>query len=1788
MFENTYAVPEETGVPKAGIDFTANAPVPEGTIDFSPQSESSPDVPLNVSDNRATKAHFAMHDQSPGLDMLKAEFASGGENDVRRRLATNRQIADNESALASLQQVSKTEGPLTPEDTNYVLNTVRTKPVDPSTVLEKEFARKFASFGTTIRPETNSVFAKGWKYAPGETAFEQNLATDIIARKEIANTIYEQAEQRWKNTPWLNNSIIIGDKDMSATDAIIRSLIPFNSWVQMRNALKGVTTNSILPGNNMAEQIEGLWLINDHERFKNTLESAVNEVWKTDPVAARVLAKAATSFSNSDQLLGNVLGWADIASVVPFGMLFKAVKGVGGLLKGGAATEPLLAPRRLANFNPYAWEEGRVGPASELLPQEVRDAAREIAGRPAEGPVMNAKRGQTFDVNRGPGMQTERGAAVEVPPNSLELQSAVEGVRDVNLPLRGPIEASRLPAVEGEPTRQQFLSAWQRYYRNRPWAAPSDVNPDGSFPPALIPRAPHQPLPVGEDRYPQMIQQIRQAMGDVVKASGDGVVNVETALVKLGDIEGAAKAGVNRIVASTSQAGIVQSTKEGANLYEFSKDLPSSLNPSSVMSANPLGLSRARAQAIVTNLQARGAAFIDKLGSSPGVERLPPEALEQAYKEAATDLRYQYHSHSDHILDIVNNVRDPYTNTRSVTMQLGNRGKLPFESSDQAELFATHVFKLPEDSYTIGQQGISFVINVTKPLNETQSTVRDLIASTLYSKTPINQISSLLFGSWSPRSAEDLLSAFNRAGRHVATHPMQELRSFFLETAKDISSLSKKERQQVQDILRANRDYVNEANERGRFFTNIGDFEVHFQDKFKVLPSEGQVKAYMSYIQLSDMDWTLRNLGALRDKQRLGIELHKFRVSGGDSPWLEGKLLREFPTAVSEDSGIYVIKDGNKTGEYFRRHDPEFDNKTINKMLNDQGYSLFQVAEPTVRPLMEATGEKDIINYVLTSTRQTKPLPWKQVEYKPGGHVIYPYDWYIKQPQVAVGRNGQNFYYGDKTIFSFSSEKEAKMWTARIEEGRKLLGNEAALDDYVSKNLPYSTAEFKSLFKTHLDAELPISYTQSGKNTIQTDMRIKDMFPSIRNDHDSTHNLYQGMDKTFLADKDMQLGTISPTGDVLKPWRVDDAPLIDPYPALNQALGQAMRSRWTNDYKIAAAEEWVQQFSHIIEGGGSSLDVIRKNPLATLYNAKLVKIADGTSTREEAVAAENARQRIIEFIGSKSEFDRNLTRIQSIMADMTFSLGGKATADWTAAHLLPAIKDPTQWTRAIAFHSHLGLFNPVQLWVQSQTMFNAMAISGPVNGSKGALMGTMQHFLSMTENPAIVDRMASITEAVTGVKAEWFKESYETLRGSGLWHVAGETAWRDSVFDPKIFQSAKDTFLDKGTMFFATGERQVRLTSWNMAYMEWRSANPTADLTNKVIGDLLNRTDTLSGNMTRASSANWQKGITSVPSQFLAYNARTTELMLGGRLTWQEKSRLFGMWSLMYGVPVAIGGSLGGFDAYSDIKAAALSRGVEFNTNTQKGIMEGIPSMLVSMITGKDYDLAKRYGPNGTSLFEDAWSGKKTIDEVIGGPSYQTMKQIHQSLRPFYSWAYGAMKGDPNEYPLQIEDFANVANDTGTGSNLIKAIYGIKTGMYATKNDVKVGPIDNVDSILRPVLGITPQSIQDTLLKRDIITSLQKEQEKEIQRALTEYRMGMDRANSNDDYNGMRLHFKKASTILEAAGLNDQQRNDVWRRFTAGNSKTLQEKVNVDWLAKAPTWFQKTRQDQLIKKQQGN
>lgn len=1295
-----------------------------------------------------------------------------------------------------------------------------------------------------------------------------------------------------------------------------------------------------------------------------------------------------------------------------------------------------------------------------------------------------------------------------------------------------------------------------------------------------IDEATPQNVTLGPKIVPKADVEARVALADVVKSQAE--TNPQDVLSKMGQHEAAATTGAKDKL--TQQ--ITQTVPLG-DIEAIRRQVPSLGSPQLYYS-NASSMTRELAdrlaqQAIQSSLQ-----LTQAITDPARVERLTQDALDQGIAIAKGQVKQKYNRNADAILDQVN-LWDSASNRHRVETRFGKKDGTLFDSSTQAQHYKDEQYKLGEAA-SVRQEGNQFYISHMQDVDETQTGVRNsLIVSG--NETPRgwwNSLATAVTGKFAPlgnsiRSSAYTMSDFAMNNRVITTQAPSIMRKAIEDTAKGIELGGKwttGERQEMQTILEHNRDYMSPDGVRGQFYKSALEFETAFNDRFGYMPSDKQIVAYDQFTRLSDLDYTLRELDSLRDKSRLGVRNYKVTFNGTDdtglpsavkTDWFNAKLVKDFDPKATPNANVYVMPEGKFTTKYDLKK-ADLSSKAINDKLTSGEYQILQVFNPREKPLMATTGVKDDVHFIVTNKFEDKAVEFgENVPYRPGGHVIYQDQHYLKQSKIGPGTNGELTHFGDTTIKAFSTERETNFWADRYNEARKLIkaNDHRGLEDYINAgNLPETLPQIKQMFSDGtLSPDIPLVHTFAGRDTLQSSEELARAYPGLK-DTFSAYNLSQVSSGEFLADRGAQLNTIANAGTEANPIYNNVASrLFDPFTSLQKGMAQIVRSRWMADEKISAAESWIQEFGMLFDQSKLPIEKLRQNPTYWLYHGGPANIDAGVmrTNPELVTAAMTARKNIMNFIGARDEVGGlmdglRLKLIDSISSVEKYTGAGqpllpKNFTNKVDETFLPAITNAPEYARQASFHAVIGLFNPVQLWQQAQGLTHVYALA-PQHAFQSTTASALVRMYRLTEDAAILDSAADKAAAL-GWKKEDFLEAIDSWKKAGVHNVGGETALLSTTADPQLFKSAGATFLDKGLLFFKAGESIVRDTSWFTAYREWKAANPTKVLDNRALGDIGNRYQTLSLDMTRASNSALNEGILSVPTQFWTWNARFAEQMLdGNRLTLGEKARAFTMYSAMYGIPATLGGITFGaipYANYGDIRQYAINAGINVHDKWYQAFSEGLPSMLLNAITGHETSL-QRFGPNATQL-KDIIDGKKSAYETLGGASGTFVAQVMKTVAPFFSYGFSAFQKDSG-FPLHFNDLVNVAENSSTLNNAEKMVRAWNSGSYISKTEgIVASNLDKFQSVMLG-LGLNPQSVNDAYTKMDM-NKAQKSQGEKAQKEMTENWLIASRAGLAGDYNTMTDYMTRVHRTAVQAGLTKAQERQIYKNAMKGNESMV-------------------------------
>ena len=1132
------------------------------------------------------------------------------------------------------------------------------------------------------------------------------------------------------------------------------------------------------------------------------------------------------------------------------------------------------------------------------------------------------------------------------------------------------------------------------------------------------------------------------------------------------------------------------------------------------------------------NVIARQAAVNESLGkvwdnASKGALRWSEQVFEAAKPAMREQMDKFIGTPSSAIKDIsIDYLREFDTGlgrTNQIVYRMGTPDGQFFDSVAKANTFARDFYKLAPGTYSVElRTPTSYMLRVAKVIDETDPNILKHAIQT-ETKTPVSWVNTFM---GYLRGSAGVSSDFLQANLAASAHHAKALHDAFMVAAKDIGTLSKKEFNNLEALMEAKRDVEKtvydpvsrqEKKVRGEWFESAADLERTYKRAFGEFPSENVISAYFTMRQMYDFDLLYRNYRLYSQKSRLGIENARLFIpiedwrNPGMVNWvqmekgIEAKFVDEIPAGKIAD--VLILDPETAQANLVNTGKSGLEGI---KALREKGYRIMQLANPDQRPLRMVND--NYIQYVVAKDVERHPLTPDQLPATAGGHIRYKEGFFVKQPRYEVTSNGQKLYLGDRSILGASSSAEAAKHAAAMEKGRQLLvaGDMQGLKEHLKNNLPWTVGQFENLFipklgnkgnvieEAALDKSTPITWVADGQGTNDAAKthaaELRSHFEGVRDTIDDDTNLYRVLDKKFTGEKDFSLQKII-QGDNGPLWKFDKARMVSPMETLEQAWAEVSRSMATDNLKIQAMTNWVEEAADVLQ---TPIEELRKNPWEALNNPQWNRqYADVARVR----TLDAQRRQIIAFLGQKDALGSTLDWMRNKLMDSVFDKKGGAAADWVDDHLLPNVKNPLSFMRSFAFHAKMGFFNPIQLFLQSATMVNTFAITGNPARVGSALSGVMlMHAARVNRTPEILGYLAKKSEKLGWKPGEWL-EMEKTFRDLSLHLVEGEVGTLDVMTNPSVYKSKLGMALDKGLVFFREAERNVRANAWAVAYKEFRDANPTKVLNNEDINKILRRQEILSGNMTRGSNALWQHGLTGPMTQFWGYQARITEQLLGKQLSKAEKLRLGLSMAAMYGIPVSIGaGTFMQIPGAStdDIRQYAQDHGIDINSGLASVAMNGIPAEVIRWATSDEngqngllFNIGDRYGPGGLPVLKNLVEAKDgMVDAVVDltfGASGSIFRDFAKHMLPD-SW--DVLESATNAPNLTLNDFAGMFSTVSTISNMTKLLWALQTHKAYTRDGLELGDKSVASAFVSFSTGLDEQWVKDTMLKMDSMKDL--------------------------------------------------------------------------------------------------
>lgn len=1213
----------------------------------------------------------------------------------------------------------------------------------------------------------------------------------------------------------------------------------------------------------------------------------------------------------------------------------------------------------------------------------------------------------------------------------------------------------------------------------------------------------------------QEAQDVRQAAQEVNNALTDIVTDPAAVHEQAGDILTASQMMARDAVTEELLGPKTPEAIKRNFATHTLRNMPSSYSTS--WYANGRGNTAARRATLLADLTKRSINIAKSMiNDTQKVSRVPMEALEQGFQNAERAAQNYFTNVGSYVLDVERIMpEDSPVNVGMISVTLGNPDLTAYTSRMNAQRAAARM-GLKANSYTIAPKGAGgFVIKTYKYVEETAPNVWDDMIP--LENQPNNGTYPYFKALLSPKISQPV---FQTGQRGSVVHGETAFGIMARQLYSPFEALKKGEKKALDKMMEINRmteAIPGDPTTRGMYYQSLGELESAYMRHMRRLPSDREVAAYFAVKQATDVDFIFRSLNETRRKVSQGHELLSIeRIGQKGSKFsvdFEAKEIRDDYSVLNKFDGInigFIAHDGTANKLDLRVMTKQWREDMIDKLFQGE-YKLIQPYNPRDKEVMKLMMSDEPFPYIITpGIKARNPIDLtKQVNYRAGWHNNYKAPYFIKQPRFKKRGDGSLSFEGDTTALAAKTEAHGKEAIQIWEKGRQFVkkGDMLGLSHYLNGKVDMTAQEFANLFTKHLDPNIPLVLVRRGTRSATTNATLangktmSEFFGAFDDTLDRFHNPSATFGDNFIAERDPLLLELAVPDESNPLYRLDYAEQFSPMATQVEAMKNLIHSTFYEDYQMAAANSWVSKFWPILKYDGRPLteDMVRRNPLFYLRNATIDRKHNLTGFTQ----AQSLRSQILNLVGTPSVTAEGVEYFKQKMLSNLYKVGGDKLVDYVPEKLIPTMNDPYAYFRAVAFHSKLGFFNPVQFFVQASAVTNIALIS-PVQGVKSTIYSLAMRQLSLTELPSAIDVAGDIVKKLGGDKAK-FIESKRLMDGFAFDRVSGEHAFASSIADPTLFRDQLGrVMLDKGTVFFNAGERAVRLTAWNTAYLEWaaKNANKVGKATRADAQAILNRAQKLSANMTRDSSSFWQRGLAGNFTQFWSYNVRMAELMFGRQLSKAERMRLIMGNMLLYGFTPAAG--LAGAAIYGDAELAmnavnpfgediqimAAKKGINLQAGLPGALYKGMFNMAIQALTGEDLDIGARFGMSPIKAFDNIkqnfrenGSARAFVISVMG-PSGSIINDMVKGAYPIMGDLIDIVNGDTEVgKSLLLQDLIDAARSVAGVNAYSKVLHVLMAENNRTRRgNLQSANAQTVKEIAKALTGV--QDIEETTAYR--------------------------------------------------------------------------------------------------------
>lgn len=532
----------------------------------------------------------------------------------------------------------------------------------------------------------------------------------------------------------------------------------------------------------------------------------------------------------------------------------------------------------------------------------------------------------------------------------------------------------------------------------------------------------------------------------------------------------------------------------------------------------------------------------------------------------------------------------------------------------------------------------------------------------------------------------------------------------------------------------------------------------------------------------------------------------------------------------------------------------------------------------------------------------------------------------------------------------------------------------------------------------------------------------------------------------------------------------DKANRVNSFESLIKNVGNVAKYTSMNKWRLGLEQRWINSANEIFKAKGQEARIesfkrlpkeSESSPEVRFLNRVYDQIRDwqGFATPSEQFFSNTVRQ-LMDFTSGK-----DLKRTSRFLGNFKDA-------------------DPVAAARATAFHTLLGFANPAHAWIQAQGAATALSL-----GFGKYMTQTLRNTSALTmlgygaKNPSRYSLVA---------KANLMGDTSELEAMHKLWL---KTGYEDSVLQTADYAAASKGYgmsmavfkrvADNGLFFYKQGEFFNRRMAFTTALERWKESNKVKTIKNvsdSELKDIMDDANAIMLGMSKANRAPFQKGVLSLPSQFLQVTTKSIETMTGlnKHFSPQDRGRLiFGQLALygtadipLVSIPTMIATELFGMD----------QQDIEENPVFFKTLNDGFWGMTTMNIFGADLEVSSRGSLlKGVSDFIDNWFVRESSFTekalgAFGSSGNRFWEDFTRRLRPMTI---------SNMSEIDFEDIGALIvspafKTLSTYNNLEKAYIMEKLDAAYSRSGKLVAEGFSFGEVVGQALGFQPTKVTDT------------------------------------------------------------------------------------------------------------